>query len=320
MCLMMWWSSCSSSWERSCPKLGECESEVIVLIDTIDSKISNTAHYLPCLSLSLSFSFHNRSSYNNLYQYEGEAYYPLPSRYNNQKKTGQSCIGMVGNTGSSIFCLNAFSALCIAGLALLMQFLFFACVSKLCPGIMNSSSGSGFGPSNITNIISIDTSNDVSVEQNDDVFIVNNPVIDDERLRSGIQRSDLNEDVSLDEYDDLDDRNYAMNNTRERKRNNRFRVTINGEEKEDEDGDGVYYGRELQKKQTEKQDMEEKETKLNKNDEQRTESSEEEKWFIMKFFRENVIDFFSWDSWDITLPSLSNNTSICPILSRYVHR
>ncbi|MPC38605.1 hypothetical protein E2C01_032116 [Portunus trituberculatus] len=84
-----------------------------------------------------------RSRYNNLYHYESEDYYSLPSEYINRKDSGQSCIGMAGNTGSSTICLNVFSALCVAGLALLMQFLFFACVSNLCPGIMNSSSGSG---------------------------------------------------------------------------------------------------------------------------------------------------------------------------------
>ncbi|XP_045115738.1 uncharacterized protein LOC123507142 [Portunus trituberculatus] len=261
-----------------------------------------------------------RSRYNNLYHYESEDYYSLPSEYINRKDSGQSCIGMAGNTGSSTICLNVFSALCVAGLALLMQFLFFACVSNLCPGIMNSSSGSGGGGSNITNIITIDTSNDVSVEQNDDIDIINRPNFEDDRLRSDIQRSDLDEDVNLDEHGDSNDRDNIKDNTRERKKNARFRVTINGVDREDVDGDGIYYGRELQKKQTQILNMEKKE-KLIKDDEQRTESSQKEKWFSMKFLQDNLIgDFFSWDRWELALPSLGNNTSICPILSRYIHR
>ncbi|XP_045115095.1 uncharacterized protein LOC123506786 [Portunus trituberculatus] len=172
------------------------------------------------------------------YNFEGGDNYPLPSQYSRPQPEDKSCISMGGDT-NSIMCLNVLTALSIAGLGLLLQFLFFAGLSTLSSNNLSNSTSSGSEPNNISNVFSVTASNDVSVEQNDDIDIINRPDFEDDRLRSGIQRSDLDEDVNLGEDGGSNDfivtgvRNQDIIYSRS------FNVTTN-EESEDASGEKEY--------------------------------------------------------------------------------
>ncbi|XP_063852947.1 uncharacterized protein LOC135095779 [Scylla paramamosain] len=269
-----------------------------------------------------------RSGYNKPHHNDGGDYYPLPSEYPKRKGTDQSCIAITGYIDSSIICLNIFTALSIAGLALLTQFLFYACVSNLCPEVMNqitSNGTSGGGATNITNIITIDTSNDVSVEQNDNIdifppFFLRNR---DDLVEENGERSDLDVDANLGKDGRRNDlRSREVRNEQSKKGNSRFKVTINGVEQEDVNGDGVYMheGREVLRKQTQEHNKEEAEGKtLDQDDTQGPEDKEGGRSFTMHISQDSLIGrLLSWGNWGLSLPSLRYNTNICPMLGRYV--
>ncbi|MPC96650.1 hypothetical protein E2C01_091920 [Portunus trituberculatus] len=220
-----------------------------------------------------------------------------------------------------------------------MQFLFYACVSNLCPDVKsqitinsNGTSGTTGGGNvpNISNVITIDTSNTVSVQQNDD-FDISFPPIRfrnrDDLVQENGERSNLDVDANLDEDGNSNDdlrATEARKNEQSRKGNSRFKLTINGEDQEDENGDGIYTyeRREVLRKQTQEQNKKETNTEtLDQYDMQKPKDKEGGRSFTMHISHDTFIGrLLSWGNWSLSLPSLRYNTNLCPMLARYVQR
>ncbi|MPC75330.1 hypothetical protein E2C01_069716 [Portunus trituberculatus] len=149
----------------------------------------------------------------------------------------------------------------------------------------------------------------------------------DDLVRENGERSNLDVDVNLDEDGNSDDdlrATEARKNEQNRKGNSRFKVTIKGEDQEDENGDGTYtYERRgILRKQTQEQNKEETNTEtLDQDDMQEPKDKEGGRNFTMHISNDSFIGrLLSWGNWGLSLPSLRYNTNICPMLGRYIQR
>lgn len=208
-------------------------------------------------------------------------------------------------------------------------------MSGLCPQVINhissngsTNSGDSSGIPNINNNITIDTSNDVSVEQLDyiDISLGRSLRNRADFVQENGESIDLDVDANLggdgNSNDDL--RAREVRNEQSRKENNRFKMILTGVEQEEVNGDGTYMHEEgeILRKQTQEQNEERTQGRtIDQDDPRRTRDKEEGKSFTMHILEDNFIGrLLSWNNWDLALPSLRYNTNICPMLGRYMHQ
>lgn len=172
----------------------------------------------------------------------------------------------------------------MAGLALLLQFLFFVSVSTFCPDILDDKSR--IAASNITNIITIDTSNAVTVE-----------------TQGGDQMQDQEQGQQQEQDQSQEQMQDGMQGQGQ---------TSSNDQDQDTTVDQV---------QRQDQEANNSQEQINEINERRKRSIRK---LLYAFFVNSDNDYSRYLSWDngISLPALSaltlSKVSLCPVLGRYL--